>query len=361
MPTAGYPSGTNTYVPNHEATGGLLVGFSRNQKDFAVNDYIQIFPVKNNVGLYASYTSRQAARILTSDDAEHLWADGEAAPMGFGMMDSFVFLGYSTSRRCYPFTIGDMAADQADWNIVSVESEGRAQQAMTARTMLVQAALSGASWGSNTSAVSNGILANGVYWDTGFTPTQAAPFQGAPFYKSLQYGSKQVNMMTLGQVKPRNLSLVVNPNGAQRVGSSNEMLDFIKQSPVALPDLKDAAEWRNKLWDIPDNYRGWKIVVEDAVRVSSKKGASSDTLNWVMPDNVAYLIAFPGKLEGLAGTRSYSTVQTFFYKDEMTVETMYDQPNRRTTARVVSNYQPVVATTLSGFKYTAFLDPAKSA
>ena len=69
-----YPSGTNTFVPDHAATGGLLIGFARNQNDFAVNKYIQIFEVKRRVGVYASYTSRHAARILSNDDAEHLWS-----------------------------------------------------------------------------------------------------------------------------------------------------------------------------------------------------------------------------------------------------------------------------------------------
>jgi hypothetical protein len=346
---ASYPSGTNTYVPNHAATGGLLVGFSRNQRDFPVNKYIQIFPVKNNMGLYASYTSRQAARIITPDDAEHLWADGDAAPIGMGQLDSFVFLPFVTQRRAYPFTVGDMAADQAEWNVIAVESEGKGQQAMTARTLLVQAALASASWGSNTATVVS-ICGAGCYWDTG--QDGIGTNQGQNIRKSLQFGSRQVNLVTIGAVKPKNLALVINPKTAQRMAASTEILDYIKQSPFALAQMRGEAEWLNQQWDVPDTLYGYKITVEDAVLVSSRFQAAGDALSYVMADAIGFLIAFPGKLEGLAGTRSYCTVQCFFYKDEMTVESMYDQPNRRTTARVVSNYQPLVATVLSGFEFT---------
>lgn len=353
-----YPSATNTFVPDHEATGGLIIGFSRNKKDFPVNSYIQIVPVQKMVGLYASYTSLQQVRIITDDDAEHLWNDGEAAPVGFDNLDSFTFLSYVTSRRAYPFTIGDIASDQAAWNIVAVESEARGTQAMTARTMLVQSALSNASWGSNTASVATITGVAGQYWDnTNSTPTQTAPWQQQPIYKCVQYASKQINLVTSGAVKPKNLSLVVNPTLGQAMGSSNELLEYIKQSPYALAAMVGDATWAHKQWDLPEKYHGYDFVVEDAVRVSSNKEAATLVQGYVMPGTVAFVLAFPAKLVGLAGSRSYSTVQCFFYKDEMTVETMYDSPNRRTTARVVSTYQPVVATTLSGFKITACLAP----
>src|ERR1700729_3113863 len=97
------PSGSNTFVPNPRATGGLLVGYSRNTEDFAWPRYAEMFPVQRNVGIYYQYTSRNAARILSATDAEHLWADGDAAPSGVENLETFQDQTYFTQRRVYPF------------------------------------------------------------------------------------------------------------------------------------------------------------------------------------------------------------------------------------------------------------------
>src|SRR5215475_4391200 len=93
---AGYPGPYNVYVPNHRATGGLIVGYSRNTDDFPVNRYIQMFPVDQMVGLYLAYTSRNAARIISNTDAEHKWPDGEARPLGLNNNESFAYMEYRT-------------------------------------------------------------------------------------------------------------------------------------------------------------------------------------------------------------------------------------------------------------------------
>src|SRR5208283_4966873 len=89
-PGAGFPGPYDVYVPNHEASGGLLIGFSRNKEDFAVNNYIQLFPSQQMFGVYASYTSRNAARIISPTDAEHVWADGDPRPPGLNNLESFL-------------------------------------------------------------------------------------------------------------------------------------------------------------------------------------------------------------------------------------------------------------------------------
>lgn len=354
-----YASQWNTYVPNHRATGGLMVGFSRNADDFATNRFIQIFPVNAMVGLYASYTSRNAARILAFDDSEHLWADGNAAPSGVGNTDSFQYLAYQTQRRAYPFTLGELTVEQADWNILLANSRDMAQQAMTARSMLVYNALVGASWGSNTALVNGGILTSGQDWSTGTSDTgDQGTLPGPNIKKSLQYGTKIIHQQTLGVVKPKDLYLVINPFLAQTMASSSEIQNFIKQSPDALAQIRGDVPSQNGVWGLPDKLYGINVVVEDTVRVSSRKSASSPnpssaTLGYVYDDKIAFLVARPGSLEGIAGSRSFSTLQMFVYKDELSVETMYDQQNKRYMGRVISNYVPIVASTLCGFMFNA--------
>ena len=347
----GFPSNLSVFVPSHEASGSLLVGFSRNVDDFPVNKYIQIFPSTKMIGLYASYTSRNAARIISNTDAEHVWADGDACPPGLNNLESFQFVPYVTQRRVYSFTLGELTVDQMSFDLLMTNSRDMAQQSMTARTMLVQNGLQGAAWGANTAAVNGGILSAGQNWRTG--NNGEGTNQGPNIKLSLQYGQQTINLATIGVVKPRDLTLVVNPDTAQKMAASTEIQDYIKQSPVALAQLRGDVPSQNGVWGLPDTLYGVNVVVEDAVRVSSRKGAGTDSLGYVMPNGIAFLLARPGKLEGLAGSRSFSTVQLFFFQDEMTVETLYDINNKRYLGRVISNYIPVVATTYSGFYFTA--------
>jgi hypothetical protein len=353
QPYAGYPSGTNTYVPNFAASQSLVVGYSRQPNTFQLPRYTQYVMAKNNTGWYFVWTSRQAARILTSDDREHVWSDGDAAPTGINNVDSGQWYLFGTTRRAYPFMLGQMAVEQAEYPLIAAVAGDAAQQCMTARTLLTYNALSGASWGSNTAAVNGTILGAGQGWNTGQDGLGTNP--GPNIKKSFQYADKIINLQTIGVVQPRDTTVVVNPTTAMAMAASGEIQDYIKQSPFALAQLRGDVPNQNGRWNLPDTLYGHPIAVEDAVRVSTNKGASSTTIGYVVPDGEAYMLARQGELEGLQGTRSYSTVQIFFYQDEMTVETMYDANNRRYSGRVVSNFSPVVVSTISGFKFTSCL------
>lgn len=353
FPTAGFPGPYDTYIPSHEASGNLIVGFSRNAKDFPVNNYIEIFPSEKMFGVYATYTSRNAARIISTNDAEHVWPDGDPTPPGLNNLESFVFSTYKTTRRAYTFTLGELTVDQMSFDMLMTNSRDMAQQCMTARTMLVQNALAGAVWGtSNSASVDGTILAAGQNWTTG--STGVSPNQGANILVSFQYAIRQIHQQTIGVVREKRLVCVINPVTAQAMAASTEIRDYIKQDQFALGQVTGRVPGQNMIWGLPDYLYGVKLVVEDAVRVSSRKGATTDVLGYVMPNGVAYFLAGSedGGIEGIAGNRSYSTVQMFVYRDEMSLETLFDLNNRRYMVRLTTNYSIVVATTLSGFYFT---------
>ena len=79
-----YPSGTNTYIPSFDATGELIVSFSRNPKSFSLNRYTTITPVKKSTGYYLKLTAEQAARVSNSNLNDFVWSDGNDAATGEG-------------------------------------------------------------------------------------------------------------------------------------------------------------------------------------------------------------------------------------------------------------------------------------
>lgn len=354
----GFPSGTNTFVPSIAASNSLIVGFSRNPRTFKVAQYCQYVPAKFRQGLYWRWTSRQGARILTANDAEHIWNDGDAAPVG--PTESFDTKGFMTTRRCYGFILGGQAVEQADFELLAAQSAVSAQQAMTARTMLVHTALANATWGANTSAVDGGILPANQNWRTGSVghpSTGATPEPGANIKKSLQYAAAIIHKQTIGVVTPAQLTLVINPITAMMMAASTEIQDYLKQSQFAAAQVRGDVPSLNGNWNLPDKLYGFNVAVEDAVRVSSNIGASTDSLDYILPNGVAYLLARQGDLMGIQGNRSYSTVQVFFYKNEMTVRTMYETQHERYVGQVISDFTPEVVAPQAGFRFTNIGEP----
>jgi hypothetical protein len=342
-----YPGQYNTFVPNLEASGRLLVDFSRNPKNFALNKYIQTVTAPEMLGYYIKMTVEERLRITSTTLADHQWPDGADAPIGNEGTESFTFNQFQTQRYLYAAKIGKLASDQAAWDIIGQHVEIKAQQAMTARTQLVHNQISTSTFSGYTSTTTAAIT-GGAAW-TGATTANLL------IKRCLDFGIKNVLKNTGGVVRMEDLQLVVNPNLAATMAESQEMADYIKGSPDALRYIRAETgdgDQANVRFGLPSTYAGVKLVVEDAVKISTKKGATA-TYSFVMPDDYALLCSRPGGLVGKYGGPSFSTLTLFIYKgDDMTVETKNDVDNRNTVARVIDNCAAVVTSPVSGYLFT---------
>lgn len=327
--TVGFPSGYNTFVPSFDATGKLVVSFSRNAKDFALNRYVTLTPVKKSIGYYLNITAEQAARVLNTDISDSIWHDGNDAPHGEWGVESFNFLPFATQRFVFPFRLGYKAVDQADWNIIASHAAIAAQQAMTARTLRV---LTLATNQANYAAthVNTATALGGAFWSAG-TPTSPA------IRKGLLAAAEQIQIDTLGKVKPKDLCLVLSPDAAIKASSSSEVSDYLKNSPFALAQVRGDAPNQNGEWGLPDTLYSIKIVVEDAVRVPTHKNAANVSRAYILGNNQAVLCARPGELVGFEGSPSFGSFHIMAY-EEMSVEQRDDPDNRRVLGRVVDDY-----------------------
>lgn len=342
---AAYPSQYNTWLPSLEDSNRLLVDFSRNPRDFALNKYMQIVPVQKTQGYYLVMTLEERMRLLDTNLSNFHWPDGADAPLGNNGTESFQFQLFKAYRYAYPFTLGDMAIDQAAWDISSQHLDIKAQQAMTARTQLCYSALTAASWGSNTASLS------AAKWS-------AATTANLNIKTSLDTAITQILKATGGVVRRSQLQLVINPNVAKAMAESQEIVDYLKGSPFALPFIKADTSGGDGddsalLYGLPPTYAGLKIVVDDTVKVTTKKGATTSQ-SFVFADTVAFITARRGSLEGLYGGPSFSTVTMFCYdKDDMSVEVKHDVENRRVFGRVVDTFVPIVTAPVSGYYFTS--------
>lgn len=342
--SAAYPSGSNTFVKDHQATGGLVVDFSRNVEDFALNRYVQIRPVRKESGYYLEMTVEEAGRVLHSDLADFVWPDGQDRPSHPDGTESFRFREYRTERFDYGFVLGDKAIDQADWDVLESHGRIKAQQAMTARTQRAVAAMTNAAAydASHVADVADIDGATGA-WSDSTVETQDVR-------RSLAFAASLIRMDTLGVVKTRDLRLVLGPDVARKIALAPEIVEYVAHSERATAQVRGLAPGRNADYGLPDYLYGVEVVVEDAVKVTSRKGAASVQRTYLMPDDVAVLVSRPGDLVSPGGGPTFSTLMLLAY-EEMAVETLYDQRNRRTEGHVVDDLALVMTAPATGFLF----------
>lgn len=348
----GFAAQSNTYVPSFDASGRYIVGFSRNPASFALAQYAQYVQTQRDVGYYLKLTAQEAARVVSQDD--YIWPDGGMEPQLSGGNESFEFKEFRCERYAYGFNIGWLATQQADWPIVEQHGQIHAAKCMTARTNRAATVLTtAANWATSAdpdlSANHSDTATNlgGGFWSAG---TSTDP----NIKQSLDNIAVQINRDTLGVIDgdASKLMLIVNPSVARVMGESAEVHDFIKGSVWARQEL-DTGTHRNGKYGLPSILYGYQIVVENTVRVTSRKGATL-AKGHAFPDNTAVVVSRPGGIEGVYGGPSFSTL-TIFCMEEMTVERKDDADNRLTRGRVVENCKEVLTAPASGFLVTNVL------
>jgi len=344
------PGANNTYIKSHDATGKLIIGFSRNPKDFPLNRYIQIKEVKKSTGFYLEVTAEEAGRLAGSNLSEFVWPDGADRPRRNAGLEQHRFRDYHTERFDFDFTLGYKAMEQADWDVRTMGESTKAQQAMTARTFGVHSVLSNENnWDAAHVASVDAIGENQGSWELSTT-------QRGDIKRSINYGRNVIRTATLSKIKQKkDMVLVMNPVTAQRIGESQELRDYIKGSEDAFKEVVQE-EGRYSEYGLPNKLYGVDVEIEDTVMVTSARGAATVVRADVMADGIVYMLSRPGGIVAPAyGGPSFSTCTLLVY-EEMTVETLDDKNNRRTDGHIVDDYSPVLTAPASGFKFNAVIE-----
>lgn len=338
------PGPYSGYAPSTEATGGLLIGYARNEKDWAVLRITKTINVKQMVGLYIKWASQQAARISSDGSAEE-WADGTIADSGVDNVEAFQMEGYRTKRYRYAFGIGELTAQQATFGMVVANQSVEAQRCMTQRTNMCYRAIASATYPSGQNVIVDNAGAGGALFASGdnfATGTTANPY----IKIALNDVAVSINQNTLGKVTPAQLKIVMNPNTARTMSQSQEIQDLVKQSIWGMAQLRGDSAKNNGQWGLPDKLYNYEVEVDPTVMSTGLR--PSFTPIYAMPENTIYVLARIGALEGLLGEPSFSTVCGFFYGGEMVTELKNDIDNKMILGRIITNYQYVVVAPESG-------------
>lgn len=324
------PSALNTYIPDHEASGKLVVDYARDPKKFAVTKYAQIVPAKKMMGYYLAMTVEEAGRIVDTNLDNFVWPDGNAAPEFNNETESHNFLPFLTRRYAFGFNLGSLTVDQASWDVVAQHGRIKAQQAMTGRTQKVlNAALTEANHLATHVLTVSGISGNTGTWAQSTTARQ-------DIKRSLQTAMELILDDTLGGVTQEDMILVINSALAAKLTQTQEIVDYIKGSPQALAQVRGELEGGNVMYGLPDKLYGFNLVVEATRKVTTRKGATT-ARSQILPTANALLLSRPGGLIGIENAPSFSSIQVFAHT-EMQVEKKDDTDNKRVVSRIIENY-----------------------
>jgi len=323
------PASSNTYVPVALAKDKLVVDFARDPKRFKVAQYTQVVPVERDTGYYLYLDPDEAGRILNSDARDFVWYDGADARRSHAGTQEFEFRPYRTQRYILDFQIGWKAARQASWEIVARHAAAKAQQAMTLRTQLAANVLLDPTQYASDHVI-NATSAHGA-WST--SPTSGT---GAfAILNTLTAAAEKILDDTLGMVTKDDLVLVMGSGLAKKIAAATELTEMIKYQ-AGFDFLRGASERTNVSYGVPESLYGFKVVVDETRKVTSKKGGTR-AVSSIWPDNQAVLLARPGGMEGAANVINFAACCLFMY-EEMTVEQKDDPDNRRISGRVVEDY-----------------------
>lgn len=327
--------GLNTYVPstNALATGALQVEFTRAVNTFPITKYAQIVPVNQMTGYYLRLNSDDNVRV--TDVNEFVWPLGNDRPVG--KMNEHDFVSFTCQRFAYPFYIPNETVKQAAWDVVAQHARAKAQLAMTARSMRTATALT-------TSATFNAV---GNYYATGTAISGGAWTASTTnvIQKGIQTALQRISLSTGGAVRAEyDVMMVISPTVANLLAQTSEVRDYVKNYPAALPFLQGSDTFAK--YGLPPSLFGVQVVVDDSVKVTTRKGAASTTRSFVY-GNSAVFVSRPGGLVGVEGSTSFATCQIFAFED-MTVENWDDPKDRRIEGRVIDNSTSEVVAPVSG-------------
>lgn len=373
--TYAYAGGYNTFIPTVDEKAGvsLQVEFSRAPDKFFLNKYTQLQPVDIESGKYVRLDQNAMARINTADGGQFVWADGARRPAA-NIFQGFDMPAYNCVRLNFGFELGDLATYHAKkasgLDLTAVNSRTAAGAAMVQRTRKALAALSDTTvmpyinlatvdWGAKTgygnlspmwtaATAPVGLIA-GKYWDAG---SQPAAGQSNTVHGGLSYLRTGVNSITAmivaqsnGQVRPKDINVIIGPDTAIALAQSTEILDFIKQSVSAQVNLNQDDQYNQ--YGIPSKMFGVEWIVEDASYISAYPmgGVGSPVRSWCVPAGTIIFASRPGSIEGSA--QSYATCMGFFM-EEMTVEVFDEPKDRLTQGNVVENYDYEIVAPITG-------------
>ena len=342
------------YVPTLELSGNLMIGFSRNIKDYNVNRYVKLVPVKKDRGAFLYFNPQDNARLPGYNSSAptrdgNKWPSGTASQRGFGNAARFYQGNFVTQRYQFAVTLDGKSVDLANFPVQKINTEILAQQAMTRRAISVCNNLFNSS---NYPSSQVAATASGVS-DVGgnlYAGTTASPY----IKKMVDYALYTIQKATMGSIRMPEVSMLMNVRTAMKLSQTREIREYVMQQAGAGDLIEGKGELYNtSTYGLPKKLYTVNVLVEDLFYDAANKSndatiTAADTGSPVVADNTLLFLVRSQDLEGVEGGMDRSTAAMFLYED-MTVESKYDPWDRLLDLRVVDDYDVQTTSPVSAF------------
>jgi hypothetical protein len=338
--TTAFPGPYDVYIPafGGKQTSRLIVSYARDPKKFAVNGLTTRTPTDTLSGNWISLRPEALARVFQDPNA-YIWVDGQKAPDANYNTQDFRYTPYQCFRRAMPDYLGDQTAEQAVWPIQETKLDALAHIMMTLRATvfytlmlnpvnyLATHVMTATQWSSQNGATGGG-------WQQG---TEANPI----IMRTLRNMANQIRKDTLATTSYKDLTLIIDPDAAILMSSSQEIHSYLARCQFALAQIKGDSAEQNGEWGLPPTLYGMNLIVDPTLQTISPRLQVPGTFTDVMNYNTAIVMAAPGAIKGNNGqvNSGFSTTHMFVYKgQEMVVKTKADDWSLRTNMLIFENY-----------------------
>lgn len=343
---------------------GMVVGFMRDPKRMPYLRYAQLIPAPEIIFDYARLDPDETVRMVDLDDFG--WGYDDYRPSGRSFTVRVEWIPDRVQRWDFPWQLGE--ATIRVWKKRGIDTRHlfnqiRSNHAALHRAVRTVTALNGATWGANTSALNTLMGTSGA----GFDLSSGEEFDGGGtansnfqiIKKAFQRVKRRIHLSTNAALTGEELVCVMPPIVAEAVAASGEMVGFLKQSPFA----KELTSPNLKNWNLPEEYAGFKLVVEDTPRCFINQKASGVVADVSVPSEKDYILntdtcfftSRPGGLDGGYGFQNFSTVQIYHFNGEARVEAYSEPKHELVESHVVMEDKVVIPAVISGFKLTDVL------
>jgi hypothetical protein len=348
-----FPSAYNVTLP--EATG-TVVAFIRKESEFKLNGYGQYVEAPTMYGYYKKLGFDQPVRVPSVDIYD--WPDGTDRPRGEMNKHPFVDIEFTTHRRDYAARLGYLELEIAKWQLRLIHMDDCISQAMTARTQRVYNLFSTvANWGANT-ATANVLNGGAGSWKNA-SDDPLSPNYNAIF-KTLSEVRRRIGLATNMKVKPNQMQCIVSPQDAINMAQSGEMTNYLRQQEGSKDILENGLSHQQELWGLPEYYKGFKMMVEDAPIVTeypTVTGTAPGNLveattnrSFIWTPGTAIVTSRVGALDGEYGARSFSTLSLFHYGSMLEMQAFDHAEDRFVTLHATENITEALTAPPSGFQ-----------
>jgi hypothetical protein len=152
---------------------------------------------------------------------------------------------------------------------------------------------------------------------------------------------------------------------AKAMSESGEMFEALKQYKMGPNLTYDTFNGASTVedWNLPPTYAGFNLVVEDTPRVTINQNASgtvadvTDTTekDYLLTGDDIYFVSRPGGFKGVAGGKSFSTLQLWHWNGEARIEAFSDPKNDLVEGHVVLEDKVVNPTLVGAYQVTGVL------